>query len=91
MGVYLRREWYHFRKQIERKRYKRPLKIRKGQECYLSERIKKAEDEIIALHFGFQYSGRQNPIRISDYACQYLISKQHKNLSILTGKDLIES
>jgi len=78
MGLYLRGPWYHYKKQIEGKAYYKPLKIKRGQERLLSERIRQVEEEITALHFGLDYKNIPELISFSAYAEKYLHSKRHK-------------
>jgi len=48
MGLYLKSGWYHFRRQIEGKLYYKALKLRKGQERLLSERLEQVENQIVS-------------------------------------------
>jgi len=77
MGLYLRGEWYHYKKQIEGKAYYKPLKIKRGQEALLSARLKQVEEELIAKHFGLPYQ-YQKSISFLDYSQNYIKEKIHK-------------
>lgn len=77
MGLYLKSGWYHYRKQIEGKLYYKALKLRKGQERLLSERLEQIENEITARHFGLSYSKAQ-PITLSAFIERYLERKKYK-------------
>jgi len=78
MGTYLRGPWYHYRKEIDGRKYYRALKIKRGQEALLSERLKQVEEEITALHFGLEYKSIRELISFKEYAEKYLHSKRHK-------------
>ncbi len=48
MGVYLRGRFYWYKRMIDGVSYYRSLKIKKGQESMLSDRIAQVDDEITA-------------------------------------------
>jgi integrase len=75
MGVYLRGEWYWFKRMIEGRVYYRPLQIKRGQESLLSARAKQVEDKIIAQHLGLPVPV-SGSIRFSEYAEKYLERKK---------------
>ena len=77
MGLYLRGNWYWFKKEIEKKKYYRSLRIRKGQEKLLSHRLKQVEEEILAEHYGLPYRKFEN-IRLSEYIEKYKQQKKDK-------------
>lgn len=77
MGLYLKSGWYHYRKQIEGKLYYKALKIKRGQERLLSERLEQVENEITARHFGLSFS-HAAPISLSAFIERYLERKKHK-------------
>ena len=77
MGLYLKSGWYHFRRQIEGKLYYKALKLRKGQERLLSERLEQVENQIVSRHFGLAYS-KAEPISLSAFIQRYLEKKKYK-------------
>jgi integrase len=77
MGLYVKNAWYQYRKQIENKLYYKALKLRKGQERLLSERLEQVENEITARHFGLDYRPTESP-RLSEYIETYLKAKAYK-------------
>jgi hypothetical protein len=77
MGLYVKNAWYHYRKQIEGKVYYQALKIKKGQEKLLSDRLEQVEQEITAQHFGLPYE-RNESIRLSNFIKRYLEIKKDK-------------
>ena len=77
MGLYLRNSRYYYKKQIEGKTYYRALKLKKGQERLLSERIKQIETEIIAVHYGIRTHLNKN-ITFLEYVEKYLQQVQYK-------------
>jgi integrase len=77
MGLYIRNNRYYFKKEIDRKVYYEALKIRKGQEVFLSARVKQVEDRIIAKHFGLSVPA-DNSVTFTLYLEKYLESHQHK-------------
>jgi integrase len=77
MGLYVKNAWYHFRKQIEGKLYYKALKLRKGQERLLSERLEQVENEVTARHFGLSFEKIQT-IKLSAFIERYLEIKKDK-------------
>lgn len=77
MGLYLRGNWYHFRKQLEGRNYYRALKIKRGQEWLLSARLQQIEEQIIAEHFGLPYEKTED-ISFGDFKNIYIKKKAHK-------------
>lgn len=77
MGLYIRGNHYYFKKQIDGKVYYKALKIKKGQEAMLSDRIKQAENEVTAQHFGLPWKEKEQ-IGFIDYSKKYLQSKEYK-------------
>jgi len=75
MGVYLRGNWYRYKKQIGGRTYYEALKIKRGQEYLLSARVKQVEDKITARHFGLPVSA-SGSIRFSEYVEKYLERKK---------------
>ena len=77
MGLYLRGSWYWYKRMVNGRVYYRPLKIRKGQESFLSARLSQVEDEITSLHLGLDPpAGTQ--VLLSEYRGKYLEAKKHK-------------
>lgn len=77
MGIFLRNNWYYFKKQIEGKVYRKSLRIRKGQEYLLSARLRQVEEEILAHHFGLNYSPRKE-ITFLEFKERYRELKKYK-------------
>jgi len=77
MGLYVKNAWYHYRKQIEGKLYYKALKLRKGQERLLSERLEQVENQITARHFGLSFQKTQT-VKFSDFIERYLEIKKDK-------------
>lgn len=77
MGLYVKNSWYNYRKQIEGRVYYQALKIKKGQEALLSARLKQVEEEILARHFGLDYTPSRS-VMFSEYVERYLKTKPHK-------------
>jgi len=77
MGIYLRGKYYYFKKQIQGKVYYRSLKIRKGQEYLLSARIKQIEEQILAEHFGIEYTPPKQ-ITFLEFIKKYIEFKKYK-------------
>jgi hypothetical protein len=75
MGVYLQGNWYRYKKQIWGQSYYEALKIKRGQECLLSARVKQVEDKIPARHFGLPVPA-SGSIRFSEYVEKYLDRKK---------------
>jgi integrase len=77
MGLYIRNNRYCFKKVIDGKVYYEALKIRKGQEGFLSARVKQVEDKIIAKHFGLSVPA-DSGMTFNLYLEKYLESHQYK-------------
>jgi integrase/recombinase XerC len=77
LGVYVRGAWYHYKKMVQGKVYLRPLKIKRGQESLLSERVKQIEEEIAATHFGLEYH-RPHTTTFIDYCQTYIEQTKDK-------------
>ena len=77
MGVYLRGNWYWYKRMVDGRTYYRPLKIKKRQESLLSARLAQVEDEITSLHLGLDRPAGI-PVRFSEYVQTYLEAKKHK-------------
>src|SRR4030042_587163 len=77
MGVYLRAEGYWFKRMIDGRLYRRPVKLRRGQESLLSARLAQVEDEIISEHFNVPLETRR-PVLLSDYIKEYEKRKAYK-------------
>jgi integrase len=78
MGIYLRnRKWYSYKKQIERHPYNVALKIKRGMEDLLPERIRQVEKEITAKHYGLSYTPFKS-IAFDEYLEKYIEQKQSK-------------
>ena len=75
MGIYIRNNRYYYKKMIEGKVYYRALKLRKGQESFLSARLKQVEEEIFAEHFGIPISKKKDII-FSEYLKKYTDQKK---------------
>ena len=71
MGTYLRSKWYWYKRTIDKLPYYRPLKIKKGQENLMSERIAQADEEIVATHFGLRAPGTNRDILFSEFLPVY--------------------
>ncbi len=78
MGIYIRHGWYRYSRQIEGHTYYRSLKIHRGQESLLSERLAQVESEVLAFHFGLPYQRRPADIPLSEMVQKYLDAKAHK-------------
>jgi integrase len=76
MGAYLRGRWWWYRRTIDKHDYRRPLRLRKGQEGLLSARIAQMDDKITAAHFGLP-APSGGTLRFSAYAKTYLDRKKH--------------
>ena len=77
MGVYVRGNWYWYKRMIDGRLYRRPLKIKKGQEPLLSARLSQIEDEITSLHLGLDRPAAV-PVQFSEYREIFLEAKKHK-------------
>ncbi len=77
MGAYLRGRWWWYKRTFDKRTYRRPLRIRKGQESMLSARITQTDEDIIALHFGLERSAGASPL-FSEYRKKFLEAKKHK-------------
>jgi hypothetical protein len=75
MGVYLRGNWYRYKKQIGGQTYYEALKIKRRQEYLLSARVKQVEDKIMARHFCLPVPA-SGSIRFSEYIEKYLERKK---------------
>lgn len=84
MGLYLRGRWYWFKLQIQGKAYYRSLKLKKGQERLLSDRMKQVEEEILAEHFGLPYRPSRNA-SFKEFLEDYKKSKKYKKT---LGRDI---
>jgi integrase len=77
MGLYIRGDRYYFKQQIKGKVYYRALGLKKGQEIFLSARIKQVENQILAEHYGIPYE-KIEEISFLNYVKKYLESNRHK-------------
>jgi len=77
MGLFKRKGWYYYQRQVQGVRYRQALGIRKGQEHLLSERLKQVEDELLSAHYG---TTPPPPRRVlfSAYVETYLARKSYK-------------
>lgn len=79
MGVYLRGgRWYWYKRTIDKTPYYRPLKIKKGQEVFMSARIAQADEDIVAAHYGLQAPGVNRDILFSEFLPVYKKRKRGK-------------
>jgi integrase/recombinase XerC len=77
MGAYRRGLWWHYKKQIEGITYVRALKIKRGMEDLLPERIRQVEKELIAKHYGLPYQ-KFETITMDKYLEKYIEQKRDK-------------
>ncbi len=77
MGVYLRGNRYWYRRMIDGRLYRRPLKLKKGQESLLSARLSQVDDEITSLHLGLDRPAGTS-IPFSKFKARYLEAKKDK-------------
>jgi integrase len=77
VSVYVRGNWYWYKRMLGGHVYYRPLKIRKGQESLLSARLAQIDDEITSLHLGLDRP-TGIPVRLSEYRAKFLEAKKHK-------------
>ena len=77
MGFYIRNNRYYYKKQVDKKTYYKALKLKKGQEEFLSARIQQVEKEIIAEHFNIPYS-KSKSINLESYIKLYIKQKGYK-------------
>ena len=75
MSVYLRGDWYWYKRIIEGVDYRRPLKLRKGQEAFLSDRIAQEEEAVVAVHYGTPLPRRSSSLKFSEFELVYLERK----------------
>lgn len=80
MSVYLRGDWYWYRHELEGVEYRRPLKLRKGQESLLSARLAQEEAKIVASHYGMPAPPRGS-LKFSEFERVY-IERKAANKSI---------
>lgn len=85
MGIYVKNNRYYYKKQIEGKVYYKSLRLSRGQERFISQRIRQLEDEIIAEHFKLDGIPEKD-IKFSEYKKKYKKSKSHKKS---VGNDMI--
>ena len=76
MGAYLRGRWYWYRRTIDKRDYRVPLGLKKGQESMLSARIKQVDDKITAMAYGLPIPDQTT--KLSEYVKAYLKRKAHK-------------
>jgi integrase len=77
MAAYLRNGWWHYKKQIEGRTYTMALKIKRGMEDLLPERIRQVEKEITAKHYGLTYQKFES-ISMNEYIEKYVNQKEGK-------------
>jgi len=78
LGAYLRGRWWWYKRTIDKVPYYRPLKIRKGQENFLSARIAQVDEDIAADHFGLKPSTSNRDILFSEFLPVYEKRKSGK-------------
>ncbi len=71
MGIYSRGRWYWYKRTIDKTPYYRALKIKKGQESLMSERIAQADEDIVSVHYGLKAPGRNRDILFSEFLPTY--------------------
>jgi integrase len=77
MTVYIVRNRYYFKKMIEGRVYYKALRLRRGQEAFLSGRAKQVEEEILARHFNLPPIS-QKQIGLVEYCHRYLERNHNK-------------
>lgn len=77
MGLYLRNNHYYYRKMLGGKMYYRALKLKRGQEILLSERLKQVEHEVLAAHYGLSYQSVKS-CDFREFLQIYKDRKEHK-------------
>lgn len=71
MGVYLRGNWYWYKRMVDGRVYYRPLKVKKGQESLLSARLAQEDEAIVASHYGLPSPASCRNITLSEFIPVY--------------------
>jgi len=77
VGVYLRGNWYWYKRTIAGRRYRQPLGLKKGQESLLSARLAQKDEEVMSLHFGIGRPASAS-VLFSTFVPRYLEAKKDK-------------
>jgi hypothetical protein len=79
MSVYLRGEWDGYKRIIEGVDYRRPLKLRKGQEAFLSDRIAQEEEAVVAVHYGTPLPRRISSLKFPSSSASTSSARRHRH------------
>ena len=85
MGAYLRGRWWWYKRMLGSRTYYRPLKIRKGQELFLSARIAQEDESIVASHYGLPCPASCRNVTLSEFIPVY---KKRKAAKASLDRDL---
>ncbi len=78
MGVYVRGNRYWFKREIDGRKYFRPLGLKVSQKALLSARLAQVEDEVFALHYGLDRPAGGSAVTFSEFRKRYLEAKKDK-------------